>query len=83
MPRTVDYHCEYRDKDRRTPEEIEKKVPRPDPCDFTKEELMMDSEGQPENLTIHSGEVCEKCGGQLVKSLNLKNNSQVWGVNKL
>ena len=91
MPRAVDYYCEYgdEDKDPRTPEEIEAGVEKPEPCDFTSEEYISDSymkehETPPDSYTEYSGgEVCKKCGGRLVKGLNLKNNCQVWGVNKI
>ena len=49
-------------------------------CDYVYEELFGDTEHQPAELLGHK---CVKCGGNLKKGLNLKNNSQVWGVHKL
>ena len=49
-------------------------------CDGTFEELFNDTEAQP---AVLPDETCKKCGGKLVRGLNVKNNCQVWGVHKL
>ena len=48
-------------------------------CGYTFEDLFNHTDLQPE---VHPTKICEKCGGRLVRGLNVKSNCQVWGVNK-
>jgi ssDNA-binding Zn-finger/Zn-ribbon topoisomerase 1 len=77
MPRTVDYHCENIERD---PHDTPMGKDTPPNCDYKTEELFNDTEERPDVLP---DSVCPECGGKLVKSLNVKNNCQVWGVNKI
>ena len=45
-------------------------------CGNVYEEIFNDTEPQPQVLE----EVCTKCGGNMKRGLNLKNNCQIWRI---